>query len=251
MAGTDRTREAASGGPAVVLVEPQLGENIGFAARAMRNFGLDDLRLVRPRDGWPNAKAITAASGADPVLDAARVFETTAAAITDLHRLYAATTRARDMEKPSVNAEQAGQEMRALGDDAHVGVLFGAERAGLHNDDVVLADSILTVPLNPAFASLSLPQAVLLVGYEWFRAGPPPPAKTVAVGAGGAPPATKAQMTNLFAHLEAELDASGFLHHAEMRPSTVRNLRNMLGRAGLTQKEVSTLRGVIRALAGK
>jgi len=248
MAGTDRTRGAMSGGPAVVLVEPQLGENIGFAARAMRNFGLGDLRLVQPRDGWPNAKAIAAASGADPVLDAARVFETTAAAIADLHRLYAATTRARDMEKPSVSAEQAGHEMRALGDGAHVGVLFGPERAGLHNDDVVLADSTLTVPLNPAFASLSLPQAVLLVGYEWFRAAPPPPTESAPAGAR---PATKAQLMNLFEHLEAELDAAGFLRHAEMRPSMVRNLRNMLARAGLTEKEASTLRGVIRALAGK
>ena len=247
MAGTDRTREAVSGGPAVVLVEPQLGENIGFVARAMRNFGLGDLRLVRPRDGWPNAKASAAASGADAVLDQARLFGTTAAAIADLHRLYAATARARDMRKPSLSAEEAGREMRALGDGAQAGILFGPERAGLHNDDVALADSILTVPLNPAFASLSLPQAVLLVGYEWFRGGAPP-AEPEQVGAA---PATKAQLMNLFEHLETELDAAGFLRHAERRPSMVRNLRNMLARAGLTEKEVSALRGVIRALAGK
>ncbi len=246
MAGTDHTQELMIGGPAVVLVEPQLGENIGFAARAMLNFGLDDLRMVRPRAGWPNAKATRAASGADRVLTGARVFNTTAEAIADLRRVYAATTRPRDMEKPVVTAEEAAAEMRRAPSDMRTGVLFGPERAGLHNDDVALADTILTVPLNPAFSSLSLSQAVLLIGYEWFRTENVPAAKPTS-----AAPATKAQLMNMFAHLETELDTAGFLHHPDMRPTMVRSLRNMLGRAHLTEKEVSALRGIIRALSEK
>src|SRR6266446_10813523 len=169
MAGTDYRRPSIAGGPAIVLVNPQLGENIGTATRAMFNCGLTDLRLVAPRDGWPSDKARSAASGADSVIDAARLFDTVEAALGDLQRVYATTARDRFMVKRVVTPRQAAGEMRrfvAAGEGC--GILFGPERAGLVNDHVSLADTVISVPLNPAFSSLNLAQAVLLVGYEWF-----------------------------------------------------------------------------------
>src|SRR5260370_23552564 len=166
MAGTDRRGRAMTAGPAIILVEPQLGENIGTAARAMMNCGLDDLRLVRPRDGWPSDKAIAAASGADAVLAQARLFPTIPAAIADLVHVYAATARDRGMVRREVTPRHAAQEMRArLASDESCGVLFWPERTGLLNDDVALADTVLTVPLNPGFASLNVAQAGTSVGY--------------------------------------------------------------------------------------
>src|SRR5215472_9921470 len=171
MAGTDRSRGGVTGGPAIILVEPQLGENIGTAARAMLNCGLDDLRLVRPRDGWPNDKAITAASGADRVLDKARLYPDVPVAIADLRHVYASTARDRYMVKREVTPRLAAEEMRGfLAAGEPCGILFGPERTGLVNDDIALADTVVTVPLNPAFSSLNLAQAVLIVGYEWFNA---------------------------------------------------------------------------------
>src|SRR5207302_9359293 len=168
MAGTDRSREGASGGPAIILVAPQLGENIGTAARAMMNCGLDDLRLVRPRDGWPSDKAVAAASGADAVLEKARLYPDVPAAIADMVHLNAATARDRGMVRREVTPRRAATEMRAwIGAGEPCGVLIGPERTGLLNDDVALADSVLSVPLNPAFSSLNLAQAVLIVSYEW------------------------------------------------------------------------------------
>src|SRR5262249_24777068 len=169
MAGTDKSRGGVTGGPAIILVEPQLGENIGTAARAMLNCGLDDLRLVRPRDGWPNDKAISAASGADAVLDKARLYPSAEAAIADLGHVYASTARDRYMVKREVTPRRAAEEMvgfLAAGESS--GVLFGPERIGLLNEHIALADTVVTVPLNPAFSSLNLAQAVLIVGYEWF-----------------------------------------------------------------------------------
>src|SRR5205085_10597393 len=171
MAGTDKSRGGVTGGPAIILVEPQLGQNIGTAARAMLNCGLDDLRLVRPRDGWPSDRAVNAASGADRVLDKARLFPDAPAAIGDLGHVYAATARDRYMVKRELTPRRAAEEMRgfiAAGDAC--GVLFGPERTGLVNDHIALADTVLSVPLNPAFSSLNLAQAVLIVGYEWFTA---------------------------------------------------------------------------------
>ena len=250
MAGTDSTKRgklSKLGGLAVILVEPQLGENIGFAARAMLNCGLIDLRLVRPRDGWPNPRAKAAASGADQVIRRARVFDEVAAAISGLRRLYATSARPREMVKPVLTPRRAAAEMRAaMAKGERVGVLFGPERAGLTNDQVALADAIIQVPLNPAFASLNLAQAVLVVGYEWWQAGIAfPPAHTPL---GKSPRATRAQLLGLFAHLEGELDVAGFLRNKEKRPSVVRNLRNMLARAGLTAQEVRTLRGIVASL---
>jgi len=171
MAGTDSTQPMAAGpAPVVVLVRPQMGENIGAAARAMKNFGLADMRLVAPRDGWPNDKAVAMSSRADDILTAATLFDDTEAAVADLHALYATTARRRDMVKPELTPRQAAAEMRArIAAGERVGVLFGAEKAGLDNDDVTLARAIIQVPTNPAFGSINLAQAVLLLGYEWSR----------------------------------------------------------------------------------
>lgn len=250
MAGTDRTRTPLLGGPAIVLVEPQLGENIGTAARAMLNFGLTTLRLVRPRDGWPNRRAVAAASGADAVIDGAELFDSTAAAIADLNSVYATSARRRNMLKPVMTPAHAARAMHAAaGRGARIGVLFGPERSGLDNDDVSLAEALISVPLNPAHASLNIAQAVLLVGYEWFRAGGEGPGERMEPG--GTVAAPRADLLRFFEHLESELDAGGFLRPPEKRPVMVRNIRNMFQRAGLTEREVRTLRGIVAALAGR
>lgn len=249
MAGTDHSRQAATGGPAVILVEPQLGENIGTAARAMANCGLDDLRLVRPRDGWPSDKAIAAASGADAVLDKARLYPSVEAAIGGLVHVYAATARDRYMVKREVTPRRAAEEMRGfLASGEACGVLFGPERTGLVNDHIALADTVLTVPLNPAFSSLNLAQAVLIIGYEWFTARAAP--KPEILHTGHSRPATKAELLRFFEHFEEALDRSGFLRQPDKRPSMTRNLRNLFQRAGCTEQELRTLHGVITAFVG-
>lgn len=250
MAGTDRTRTPLLGGPAIILVEPQLGENIGTAARAMLNFGLTALRLVRPRDGWPSERAVAAASGADTVIDGAELFDSTAAAIADLNSVYATSARRRNMLKPVMTPAHAAGAMRAAAArGARIGVLFGPERSGLDNDDVSLAEALISVPLNPAHASLNIAQAVLLVGYEWFRQGGEGPGERMELGRAVAAP--RADLLRFFEHLEGELDAGGFLRPPEKRPVMVRNIRNMFQRAGLTEREVRTLRGIVAALAGR
>jgi tRNA/rRNA methyltransferase len=249
MAGTDSSREAATGGPAIILVEPQLGENIGTAARAMANCGLDDLRLVRPRDGWPSDKAVAAASGADRVLDKARLYPTVEAAIGDLAHVYASTARDRYMVKRELTPRRAAEEMRgflAVGEAC--GVLFGPERTGLVNDQIALADTVVTVPLNPAFSSLNLAQAVLIVGYEWFTARTDPKPETLHTG--HSRPANKAELLRFFEHFEEALVLSGFLRHPDKRPSMTRNLRNLFQRAGCTEQELRTLHGVVTAFVG-
>ncbi len=250
MAGTDRTKQPILGGPVIVLVEPQLGENIGTAARAMLNCGLTDLRLVRPRDGWPNDAAVAAAAGADQVLDGARVCLTVADAIGDLHHVYAATARRRDVLKTVITPEQAADAMRrASAAGEGIGVLFGPERAGLNNNDLSLADTILSVPLNPAYGSLNLAQAVLLVAYEWFRAGNDGSGQRP--GGGPTEPASKRDLIGFFEHLERELDESGFLRPPEKRPAMVHNIRALFQRAGLMDQEVRTLRGIVSALVAR
>lgn len=247
MAGTDKSQDTILGGPSIILVEPQLGENIGMSARAMLNFGLTDLRLVRPRDVWPNQKAVNASSGANEVVDAARLFDTTEEAVADLQRVYAATARTRDMRKTVVTPEKAAADMRGFSAAGErCGVLFGPERAGLDNDDVALADTLLSVPLNPDFSSLNIAQAVLLIAYEWFRTDDETPPENFVQGRTG--PAARADLIGLFEHLESELVAGGFLFPPEKAPVMVRNLRNMLQRAHLTDQEVRTLRGVIKGL---
>ncbi len=251
MAGTDATRrDVGEDGFAVVLVDPQLGDNIGAAARAMLNCGLTDLRLVRPRDGWPNERARAFASGADRVIDGTRVFERTEDAVRGLRTVYASTARDRFMVKPVVTPRQAALDMRAAATAGHAtGVLFGGERAGLTNDDVALADTILTVSLNPAFSSLNLGQAVLVVAYEWFQAASD--ASPRAISDPDYTPADKADLYRLFDHLEGALEDARFFKTEEQKPSMIRSLRTMLGRGGFTQQEVRTLHGVITALSGR
>lgn len=256
MAGTDSTLDATyvppEGAPAIILVQPQLGENIGMCCRAMLNNGLHDLRLVRPRDGWPSDKARAAASGADEVVDNARVFDTTAEAVADLQRVFAATARPRDSVQTVVTPRQAAPGIHAATrDGVKSGVLFGPEAKGLANDDVVLADAILAVPLNPAFKSLNLAQAVFCVGYEWYQAGLDMEAWQVTASTRVAVPATKQELLHMFEHLESELDDCGFLRPPEKRPAMVLNIRTMFQRAQLTDQEVRTMRGVISGLTRK
>ena len=239
-------------GPAIILVMPQLGENIGMVARAMGNCGLGDLRLVRPRDGWPNPRAVSTAAASRPVLDAARLFATTAEAVADLSYVCATTARSRHGTQVVLTARAAAAEMRGHegqeeGKGATCGVIFGRESWGLDNDDTVLADALLTVPLNPGLTSLNLAQAVLVVGYEWYMAAESTPERTLHTPADTSP-ATKEELLGLFEHLERELDACGFLRVREKRPIMVRNLRKIFGRAALTDQEVRTLRGVIACL---
>ncbi|MEM7483036.1 MAG: RNA methyltransferase [Acidobacteriota bacterium] len=240
--------------PAIILVAPQLGENIGFVARAMANCALTDLRLVRPRPAWPCPRAQAAASGADAILEAARLFNSTAEAVADLHHLWATTARRRDMVKPIATPRQAAETMRRTGAAGETcGILFGPERTGLDNDDVARADHIVEVPLNPEFSSLNLGQAVLVMAYEWYQAGwEPSGAENLPQKAPGGDdrPATRAELENYFEHLEQALDASGFLNVPERRPTTVRKLWNLFLRATPTASEVRTLHGVVTYLSG-
>jgi tRNA/rRNA methyltransferase len=233
--------------PAIILSEPQLGENIGACARAMANFGLSDLRLVKPRDGWPNPKAEAMAAGAAPLIEAARVYGNVEDAIGKLRLVFAATARDRAMAKPVLTpAEAAGRLREAAALGIASGLLFGNERAGLSNDEVALADCIITVPTDPGFSSLNLGQAVLLIGYEWFRSGDATPPERI--DHGPAAPAPRDELIRLFEHLEEELERTGFLYPPGNRPGMIRNLRSILHRAQLTDQEVRTLRGVIVAL---
>jgi tRNA/rRNA methyltransferase len=238
----------SSAAPVVILVRPQLSENIGTAARAMMNCALTDLRLVAPRHDWLSERAIAASSGADALLHHARVFATTEEAIADLQRVYATTGRNRYMVKPAMTPRQAAAQMRAqAAEGLAMGVLFGPERTGLENEDVALADTVVMAPLNPKFASLNLAQSVLLIAYEWFQATAPAlPEQTMTKGA--APPATKETLLQFYEHLERELDESGFFRVAEKRPGMVINIRNMFARADLTLQEVRTLHGIVHEL---
>jgi tRNA/rRNA methyltransferase len=236
-------------GPVIVLVRPQLGENVGAAARAMLNFGLEELRLVRPQCGWPNTKAVNAASGANRVLNRVRLLDRVEEATADLHRLYATTARVRDLPKPVVTPAEAARECRAeVAVGRRVGVLFGPERTGLSNDELILADAVLSVPVNPEFFSLNLAQAVLLVAYEWFRSvGEAEPPRREAEPSGR--PATKGELAGLLEHLIGELDAVDFFRSPDRRESMARALRAIFARAGLHEPDVHLLRGVIKELA--
>jgi tRNA/rRNA methyltransferase len=247
--GTDKTKSGvALAGPVVILVEPQLGENIGMAARAMGNFGLTRLRIVNPRDGWPNVHARRAASGADHILDHVELFDTVEQAVADCTLLFATTARAHDQAKPVVAPEAAATEMTAaIAGGATVGILFGRERYGLQNEEVALANRIMTFPVNPGFASLNLAQAVLLVGYEWFK-----------LATSGALPfgmperserASQHQMEAFFDNMVRELDKVEFLRMAEKRETMLVNLRNIFTRMEPTKQDMHTLHGVVMAIA--
>ncbi len=249
MSGTNHAQSDPLAGhqPAIVLVGPQMGENIGAAARAMWNFGLDRLRLVNPRDGWPNPKAVAMSSGAARVIDGVQLSETTEGAVSDLTYVYATTARPRDLTKTVFTPEAAMRDARvraARGEQ--VGILFGAERAGLQNEDIVLANAVVSVPVNPAFASLNLAQCVLLMAYEWRRqADDTPEVQT----SGKARAANGAEMAALRAHFEEKLEATGFFWPEEKRHSMIENLRNMLSRMPMTDADVRTFHGILRALA--
>jgi tRNA/rRNA methyltransferase len=248
MGRASKGRATATTTPVIILVRPQLGENIGMAARAMLNCGLSTLRLVAPRDGWPNDKAQRAASGADIVLEQAEVFDTVQAAVADLERVVATTARNRELSQRILTPRRAAAEVRRwIGQGERVGILFGPERTGLENDDMVHADTALSIPLNPQFSSLNIAQAVLLVAYEWAVAGEETPAERMSDHA--TRPATKEELQNLFDHLERALDQSGFLRNKDMRPSMVLNLRALLQRAEMTEQEARTFHGVIKFLS--
>jgi tRNA/rRNA methyltransferase len=249
MSGTDKSKTGVDlAGPAVILVEPQLGENIGMAARAMGNFALTRLRIVKPRDGWPNIAAQRAAAGADHILDQAELFDTVEQAVADLTLLFATTARAHDQAKPVVGPEAAAQEIAGhIATGGGAGILFGRERWGLMNEEVALANRIITFPVNPGFASLNLAQAVLLMGYEWFK-----------LATGGALPfamperselASQHQMQAFFENLVRELDRVEFLRPAEKRETMLVNLRNIFTRMNPTKQDMHTLHGVVMAIA--
>lgn len=250
--GTDRTRPPAAGlAPVIILVEPQLAENIGMCARAMANFGLSELRLVAPRDGWPGGGglkkgATAAASGATHILDNARLFPDAAAAIADLNHVLATTARERGQMKRVVTPAEAmpGMSERIAGGE-RVGILFGRERIGLTNEEISFSDAILTFPVNPAFASLNLAQAVLLCGYEWFRASGGEPAFRES---SPSPPASRATILSMFDYVEDELDQCGFFPPGKKAVMTA-NLRDILHRLAMTEQEARTLRGVFKSLA--
>ncbi|MDX8497218.1 RNA methyltransferase [Mesorhizobium sp. VK4C] len=239
---------ANTAGPAIILVEPQLGENIGMVARAMANFGLSELRLVNPRDGWPSEKARAAASRADHVIDATKVFDDLASAVADLNFVFATTARERDGFKPVRGPVEAGRALRARGQAGlRSGILFGRERFGLYNDEVGLADEIVTFPVDPSFSSLNIAQAVLLMSYEWMKSGL---AEETATNFAGPElvPATKEQLHSLFTYLEGALEARGYFRPEEKKPKMVDNLRAVLTRAGFAEPELKVLRGIISSL---
>lgn len=258
MAGTDKSRreetakalEGKGTAPVVILINPQLGENIGACARAMLNFGLTELRIVAPRDGWPNEKALSSSSGAVDVIEGAKIFGTAEEAVADLQHVYATTARTRELVKPIMSPGAAAAEIKALDrasdGAAKIGVMFGRERWGLNNEEVSLADTIITYPVNPAFSSLNLGQAVLLFAYEWFAGGDD--RYTVELPETRAGRADKKDLINLFEHLEDELLKSGFLFPPEKVPGMVRNLRAILSRADMMHHEVLTFRGIIKSL---
>ncbi|MDH4744719.1 RNA methyltransferase [Sphingomonas sp. CBMAI 2297] len=237
--------KAVAPSPVIVLVRPQLGENIGKAARAMLNFGLVDLRLVAPRDGWPNPGAGPAASGADLVLERAEVFETVADAVADCAHVYATTVRKRGVSKPVVTPEEAAREIHR--EEGRSAILFGPERSGLETDDVAVARTIVTVPINPEFGSLNLAQAVILVAYEWskgVRLAQPTQEELD-------PPAAQDELDGMIGQLDAMLEESGYYFPPDRVPSTKRTLRTLLTKPAWSSQELRTLRGVLSALEGK
>jgi tRNA/rRNA methyltransferase len=248
--GTDKTKTGFDlNGPAIILVEPQLGENIGMTARAMGNFALSELRIVNPRDGWPNIAAQRAAAGADHILEGARLFNTVDEAIADLDLLFATTARAHDQAKPVVGPEAASREVvEHLEGGGRAGILFGRERWGLTNEEVARANRIVTFPVNPGFASLNLAQAVLLIGYEWFKRATEGGELPFAMPE-RSPRAPQHQMQAFFENLVRELDRVEFLRPAEKRDTMLVNLRNIFTRMEPTKQDMHTLHGVVMAIA--
>lgn len=254
MAGTNASKDLTIDvtAPVIVLVRPQLGENIGMCARAMLNCAVTELRIVKPRDGWPNKAAVSAASGAVSVIENAKIFETTAEAVADLEYVLATTARNREVAKDIHDVGAAARVIRDknAGGAQKCGILFGPERTGLENDDIALANGILNIPLNPGFSSLNLAQAVLLVCHSWLSADNPFAITQSPVDENAAP-ATRGEIENLMKQLEEQLELGGFFRSAEQRPTILRNLRNFFFRATPTAQEVRTMHGVFSCLTGK
>ena len=239
---------SVSPAPAVILVNPQMGENIGSAARSMLNFGLTDLRLVAPRDGWPNDRAVSLAAGAVSVVNDAKLFDTTEEAVADLQYVLSATARRREIELPVLGVSGVGAKLRALeGEGTRTGILFGAEKSGLSNPDVALSDAILTYPVNPAFQSLNLAQAVNVFALLWAQAGEVEVPDVFEPDISEAAP--REDLVRLFEHLESELEEAGFFYPAAKRDLMAQNIRAPLVRARMTEQEVRTFRGIVKALA--
>jgi len=233
--------------PVVILVRPQLAENIGAAARAMANGGLFYMRIVAPRDGWPNERAWRLSSGAHAILDAATVHETVADAVADLHRVFATCPRPRHVIKPLLTARGAAAELREVtGRGLRTGILFGPERAGLDNDDMAAADTLVRYPLNPDFMSLNLAQAVMVMGYEWWMSGEATPPREMITNETHV--ATKRELDRFMDHLIRELDACGFLRNLPKRPGMIRNIRHLFARGEVTEQELRTLHGIVAEL---
>jgi tRNA/rRNA methyltransferase len=254
-AGTDHTRRNYEGGPAIILVRPQLAVNIGMCARAMANFGLSDLRLVSPKEGWPRTGALkkganAAAAGAVHLLESAKLFDSLEAAIADFNFVFATTARERGQLKTVLTPEEAMPECaRAIASGEKHGILFGPERTGLSNDEVGLADAIVTFPVNPAYASLNLAQSVLLTGYEWMRASSA--ARAPFALPDRSPRAPRGMVLSFFDYLEGELERTGFFRPPGKQPVMRRNLRNIFHRLEMTEQDVRTLRGmVVRLVEG-
>ncbi|MBS0980304.1 RNA methyltransferase [Acetobacter thailandicus] len=236
--------------PVVILVRPQLAENVGTAARAMANGGLFHMRLVAPRDGWPQERAWRTASGADRILDAAQVYETVDDAVADLHHVYATCPRPRHVIKPIMTARGGAAELHAAtGRGLKVGLMFGPERAGLDTEDMARADGLIRYPLNPAFMSLNLAQAVMIMAYEWWMINDQTDARELMTNETHI--ATKGELENFMGHLISELDECGFWRSEQKRPGMVRNLRHFFTRGEVTEQELRTLHGVVRELANR
>lgn len=257
MAGTDSSQDLIPVGtplaPVIILVRPQLGLNIGMCARAMLNCAVTEMRIVTPRDGWPNDDAIASSSGAQALLDQAKIYDSTAAAVADLEFVFATTARERGMVKQVYTAEAAGKVIHQHNADGRqkCGILFGPERTGLENDDVALASAILNIPLNPGFSSLNLAQAVLLVCYSWLSANNTFSQGDVTVYMGATDYASKDEIENLMQHLEQALDNGGFFRSRDQKPTLMRNIRNFFFRSGATQQDIRTLHGVFANMLGK
>lgn len=233
--------------PSIILISPQLGENIGAAARVMLNFGLNDLRIVTPRDGWPNPKAVDMAKGAKSVVQSAQIFESLKDATHDIHKLYATTARPRDLVKTVITPRKCAFEItKSASKQENSAIMFGPERSGLANDELVLADSIATIPVGPEYTSLNLAQAISIMCYEWFSANDKTPQEDLSYGKSKS--ASKEEVINMFEHLESELDKSDFFKIKDKRPKMVHNIRNMFARAKLSDQDVRTLRGIIKSL---
>lgn len=250
MTGRERgaALEPAGNTPVVVLVRPQLADNIGACARAMANGGLFHLRLVAPRDGWPQSKAWRNSSGAHRILDALTVHDSVPDAVADLQHVFATCPRPRHVIKPVLTARGAAAELRAIcGRNLRAGVLFGPERAGLDNDDMAQADMLVRYPLNPAFMSLNLAQAVMVLAYEWWTAAEQTLSRELMTNETRI--ATKGELENFLTHLVDELDACGFLRNLPKRPGMVRNLRHLFQRGEVTEQELRTLHGIVTELS--